>query len=285
MTNKLFSSPKEIIQCSGEMATLPSIYQKVNDAVENPETSFSSIAKIISGDPGLSGRLLQIVNSSFYGLKNQVETITHAITIIGSAQLRDLVLATTILEKFKGFPESTLNMKMFWIHSLACGLAARIIATLRRQPNTEKFYVLGILHDLGRLVMLTAIEKEMKEVFQFAMEEDILLHNAEEEILGFNHSDVGGELINSWELSNSFCVAVTNYHDPSKGKSFEIETAILHFSDILVHAIEVGSSGELRVPPLNGKAWEKIGLPSNTLPGIVSLLEVQIQDSMQMFLR
>ncbi len=285
MTNKLFSCPKEIICSSGDMATLPSIYQKVNDAVENPESSFSSIAKIISGDPGLSGRLLNIVNSSFYGLKNQVETITHAITIIGSAQLRDLVLATTIIEKFKGFPESQINMKMFWIHSLACGLAARIIATLCRQPNTERFYVLGILHDLGRLVMLTAIEKEMNEVFRFSKQEGILLHNAEEEILNFNHSDVGGELIHSWELPNSFRVAVTNYHNPRKGVSFEIETAVLHFSDILVHAMEVGSSGEIHVPPMDGKAWETIGLPSNSLPKIVNLLEIQIVDSMQMFLR
>ena len=116
----MVTHPEDVVGMAGEMATLPVIFVRINEAVENPNSSFSEIAQIISGDSALSARLLKIVNSAFYGFSNKIETISHAITIIGTAQLRDLVLATAVIEKFQGLPSKNINMKSFWLHSISC---------------------------------------------------------------------------------------------------------------------------------------------------------------------
>jgi len=278
------TSPSKLIAEAGPIATLPSIYQQINDAVEDPETSFSRIGKIISQDASLSARLLKIVNSSFYGFPNKVDTITHAITVIGTAQLRDLVLATTVIEKFKGVPEDIIDMKAYWLHSLACGLTARIMATYCRERSTERFYVMGILHDLGRLVMYLNIPEQMREVIEKAKSENILLHKAEHDVLGFDHTEVGAELIRTWKLSNSLLDSVSQCHEPKPNSEFSKEAAILHVSDVVVHAMEFGTSGEKCVPPLDNTAWERVGLSASVLSAIVGVLDDQLTDSIQMFL-
>ena len=277
--------PEDVVGVAGEMATLPIIFTRINEAVENPKSSFSEISQIISGDSSLSARLLKIVNSAFYGFSNKIETITHAITIIGTAQLRDLVLATTVMEKFKGVPSETINMKSFWLHSISCGLAARIIATYRHEQNPERFYVLGVLHDIGRLLMLLNIPDQMREVIKLSVKEHIILHEAEKQIVGFNHAEMGGFLMEAWNLPVTFQNAIAFSHDPSSTPPECVtDTSILHVADLVTHCMEYGSSGEPSVPPLNEEAWEEIGLPSSILPSIVYQLDRHLDETIHMFL-
>lgn len=277
--------PEDVVEMAGEMATLPIIFTRINEAVEDPESSFTEIGQIISGDSSLSARLLKIVNSAFYGFSNKIETITHAITIIGTAQLRDLVLATTVMEKFKGMPSETINMKSFWLHSISCGLAARIIATYRHDRNPERYYVLGVLHDIGRLLMFLNISDQMCEVIETSVNEKIILHEAEKKIIGFNHAEMGGFLMEAWNLPVTFQTAITFSHNPSgTTPEFFTETAILHVADLISHSMEHGSSGERYVPPLDEEAWEKIGLPSSILASIVYQLDKHLDETIHMFL-
>ena len=128
---------RKLVEQSPQISSLPTIFYQINEAVEGPECSFVEIGEIISGDPSLSARLLRIVNSSFFGFPSKIETITHAVTIVGTAQLHDLALATTVVNQFKGVPKDLINMEKFWLHSVATGLAARIIAVYRREPNAD----------------------------------------------------------------------------------------------------------------------------------------------------
>jgi HD-like signal output (HDOD) protein len=119
---------QNLVSQSPQISSLPTIFYQINEAVEDPECSFVEIGEIISSDPSLSARLLRIVNSSYFGFPNKIETITHAVTIVGMAQLRDLALATTVVNQFKGIPKNLINMENFWLHSVATGLTAKIIA-------------------------------------------------------------------------------------------------------------------------------------------------------------
>ena len=139
---------QKLVDQSPQISSLPTIFYQINEAVEDPESSFVEIGEIISGDPSLSARLLRIVNSSFFGFPNKIETITHAVTIVGMAQLRDLALATTVVNQFKGIPKNLIDMEKFWLHSVATGLAAKVIAIYRRETNADRYYLMGMLHDL-----------------------------------------------------------------------------------------------------------------------------------------
>lgn len=278
------TSPEEIINQSKQLASLPTIYHQISDAVEDPECSFSKIGHIISGDPSLSGRLLKIVNSSFYGFQNKIETITHAITIIGTAQLRDLALATTVIEQFNGVSQKEIDMKKFWEHSIACGLTARILATYCHERNIERYYVLGILHDLGRLIMLINIPEQMNEAMNMAREEKIMLYEAEKKLLGFDHADMGCALISAWNLSDIFRQAVSESHGSYKNGKPCKDASVLHVADMMIHALQLGTSGESHVPPLDVKAWEALGLAPSILATVINLLDNQLADAQQMFL-
>ncbi|PIQ95451.1 MAG: phosphohydrolase [Nitrospinae bacterium CG11_big_fil_rev_8_21_14_0_20_56_8] len=275
--------PEALVNESVQIASLPSIFYEIDSAVEDPESSFSEIAQIISRDVALSARLLKIVNSSFFGFSSRIETITHAITIVGLAQLRDLVLATTVVSQFRGVPQEVVNMERFWSHSIACGLAARIIAIYRREPNAERYYVKGILHDVGRLILFLNLPDKMKEAFSLYENDGGLLYEAERKVLGFDHSEVGGALIQTWNLPPTLQETVRYHHNPSKAPQDPTSASIIHLADIIAHAMQLGTSGERWVPPLDAKVWGKINLPSHLIGSIVDQVDRQFVEASQMF--
>ncbi len=274
---------QKLLQGNFDISSLPNIFYKVNAAVENPETSFAEIGQIISGDTSLSARILKIVNSSFYGFSSRIETITHAVTIVGMMQLRDLVLATTIVGQFRGIPKKVLDMEGFWLHSISTGLAARIIAIYRKEPNPERYYVMGLLHDIGRLLLLLNAPDEMKLALDHYRKGG-LLYEAETEVLGLDHSKVAGALLEKWDLPDRLVNAINFHHDPSNAKTNPLDASIIHVADIISHSMELGGSGENYVPPLDPAAWDQLELPSSILSSVHSQVDRQSTDAIKMFL-
>jgi HD-like signal output (HDOD) protein len=115
----------------------PIVYHKLQRTLKKPESSFEDFANIINTDPKITARLLNLVNSSFYGFSKKIESVHHAISIIGLKQLIELILSTEIINKFKGISVELIDAEAFWIHSVACGLAARAIA-VKKGSQTEK---------------------------------------------------------------------------------------------------------------------------------------------------
>lgn len=274
---------RKLVEQSPQISSLPTVFYRINQAVEDPECSFLEIGEIISGDPSLSARLLRIVNSSFFGFPSKIETITHAVTIVGMAQLHDLALATTVVNQFKGIPKDLINMEKFWLHSVATGLAARIIAIYRREPNADRFYLMGMLHDLGRLVLFLNLPDQMQKVMS-VYNENGLLHEIENEVLEVDHAGVGGMLLEIWKLPEMLQETVTYHHSPNQSPRYPVAASIVHVADIISHGMELGTCGERYVPPLNAKAWEVIDLPINLIPTIVEQVDRQAKEAVEMFL-
>jgi len=136
------SHPQDLIGEEDEIVfSLPKIYFELREALNDSDKTFQDLGDIISFDPALSARLLKIVNSPFYGFPSKIDTISHAISIIGRDQLTDLALATLVIYQFRGIPNSLFNMEKFWRHSIACGVTARSIAEFRSEKNAERFYL------------------------------------------------------------------------------------------------------------------------------------------------
>lgn len=276
---------RAIVESANQLYTLPTVYYQVDAAIGDPLATATRIGRIISEDAGLSARLLRVVNSAFFGLPSRIDTISRAVTIIGTHQLRDLILATSVIELFRGIPDDVVNMESFWRHSVACGVAARIIATYMREANVERFFVGGLLHDIGSLVLYSQIPQEESEVLACAGTNDSLLHITEREILGFDHAEIGGLLLNNWRLPASLCDMAKFHHSPSGSTQYPIETAVIHVADIVSHCLELGSNGEKFVPPLDTNAWERLGLSEGALSSVFGLLEKQYHDAVNQILR
>ncbi len=277
------NSPEDFIKGSVRLSALPEIYFKINDVINDPESSFGDVSEIISNDVSLSVRLLKIVNSSFYNFPSEIDTISHSISIVGTQQLRDLALATMVLTAFKGIPEDHVDMKSFWRHSVACGVSAWGIAVNCRAENPERYYLTGMLHDVGRLIILENHPEKAREIMERCQLEKKLAFEVEREILGFDHGAIGAALLTSWKLPSTLGDVVKNHHDPLNDTQYPLETAILNLADIFAKSMELGFSGDPLVPPLLPKSWDKIGMDVNSLPMLWEQIESQYNETMEIF--
>lgn len=274
---------EELINSTAGLASLPSVFHRIDAAVENPYSTLDQIATIIMEDPGLAARLLKIANSSFYSFPQPVETITRALTVVGTGQLRDLVMATSAISQFQGVSPDLISTTDFWRHSIACGLAARVIATYRREANVESFYVAGLLHDVGRLVLFLNRPRPSAVLLQHCRNQGTLLYLAEHAAVGFDHASVGGALLAKWKLPERLLVPVRYHHQPAGAQSFAVETAIVHVADIVAHSMRLGASGEMFIPPLDPWAWERVGLSPGLIPTIAKQIDKQYGEAVRLF--
>jgi HD-like signal output (HDOD) protein len=172
-------------------------------------------------------------------------------------------------------------MKSFWKHSLACGISARIIAGYKSIQNTERLFVAGLLHDIGRLILYSNTPLHAKNALLSAKYNDTLLHKAENEVMGFDHSKIGGLLLKKWRLPISLENSVKHHHSPYRSKD-PLEPAIIHMADIMTNALGIGSSGERFVPSLSPEAWECIDLSPNILSSTIRQTDRQIEEIIQL---
>lgn len=267
--------PHALVKGLTKVASLPSIFSKVEEALANPKSSNKLLADILSEDTALSARLLRLANSAFYNFPGKVDTITQAIIVIGTHQLRDVVLASCVVSAFKDIPDDIVNMDSFWRHSIACGVTCRILATLRRDPNIETAFLSGLLHDIGSLVLYKMKPEEMGILLSHYQESKQLLFKLEREHFGFDHALLGGLLLKEWELPERHQETTTYHHSPGQSKIYPLETAMVHISDIIANAVIDGSSGERIIPPLNPTTWEKLGLNDSSASFIINELNNQ----------
>ena len=264
------------------LPTLPDIFFKINSAIMNPSSSAYDIASVIGKDAGLTARLLKMANSAFYGFPSQIDSIQRAVTIIGAKQLTTLSYAMNIIDVFMNIPEDILDMGSFWRHSVACGICSRILAGYKNIQNTERLFVAGLLHDIGRLLLYQYASDDMGRLVVQARSDGALLHKLEYENLKVDHTTVGACLVKKWKLPAMLEDIVHFHHTPRKSIN-GIETTIVHIADVMTNAMGVGSSGEALVPPLDLQAWEMLGLSEHALPATIQQMDQQMTDVFNIF--
>lgn len=243
------------------LPTLPSMLQNINRLMLNPRTSAKEVAQIISSDPAIASKVLRVVNSSFYGFPNRISTITHAIVILGFNTVKSIVLSSTIFDIFKKTgQDETFNRTDFWKHSLGVGAASRAIGRIVGYSALEEIFIAGLLHDVGKIVLDQFLHDKFAEILQKAEREKILVREAEEQLLGVNHAEIGAWLFEKWNLSKGLVEAVRHHHNPALAGEHQRLAAIVHLGDIVVRSLRFGSGGDGKVPPISETAWNSLGM-------------------------
>jgi HD-like signal output (HDOD) protein len=274
--------PESLLKGVVELSSLPFIYIKINEAVNNPRSSTQDISNIISNDPGLSTRLLKLVNSAFYRFSSKIETVSRALLLVGTQQIRDLALATSVVNLFKGIPDSFVSMESLWKHSVACGLAAKKLAITRQsESSAERFFAAGIIHDIGRLVIYKKIPETAHDMISRCKTERKPLCLVEKEVIGFDHAELGHTLAQSWNLPPSLNEAIAYHHAPWLAKKHPVEACVIHIADYLAYEMRLGDSGEQYMPPLDEKVWKVTGIPASVMPSLSKEVRSEIEDVVQ----
>lgn len=258
------------------IASPPLVYDRLVQVINHPRSGSADIARVIGEDQGLTGRLLKVVNSAFFGFPRPVESVAQAVTVVGTSQIRDLALATSVMSMFRGLPPDLVDVESFWYHSLACGVTARAIAAHRREDNVERFFVAGLLHDIGHLITYMQAGEEARRALELAQSTGRPLTECEREVIGCDHAHVGRVLLEKWNFPGAFREAVDFHHTPRLASRYPAETAAVHVAELTAHAMRWGRSGELRVPPFDPSAWATLALDPELFPLIIDEAERQL---------
>jgi HD-like signal output (HDOD) protein len=269
----------ELISDIEGLVSLPQIAARVTQLVEDPKSSASDLGDVISQDPALTLRILQLANSPLYGMRHEVDTISRAVTILGTLQIRDMVLATSAVHSFDGIPNDLVRMEDFWRHSLFCALAARHIASSMPGGREESSFIAGLLHNVGKLVIYHRLPEAAVQTLVMILDGEVPeRYQAERKILGFDHAQVGGALLKKWGLPEHLIEASAYHHEPEKALNHPREAALIHVANTVATMAQLDTSDLADVPPFNRQSLALLGLSEADLPGIIEVVQREILD-------
>jgi putative nucleotidyltransferase with HDIG domain len=260
------SELKKIIMDTKTLPTLPGVIIKLNALSEDSRSTIQEMAQVVSSDQVLSARILRLANSPSYGF-NRVSTISNAMILLGVNVVKSLALSSTFLEIME---KDSIGL---WEHSLGVAAAANLIARKLSLPECEEISTAALLHDIGRVVIGLKCGDEYRQISRMVDEQDIFMSEAELEVLGTDHAEVGGWLASSWFLPDKLSEPIAYHHNIKLAANHRIKASVVQVADVLVKASGFGDSGDRFVPPLQQEAWDLLGLTEQLLAEIVAELE------------
>jgi HD-like signal output (HDOD) protein len=275
-------SKSDIAANNINLASFPDVYRRIVDVLEDPKSSATRLAEAVSRDSGLTGKLLKLVNSSAYGFNAPVDSITKAITLIGFRELGTLAVGIVILKAFRKIPCKIIDMKSFWMHSLGCGIISKIIARKDFNSEEEQFFIAGLLHDIGRLILLKDYPELMTRAIIISRRQKIPLYAAEQRVFGFDHTEILELLLPEWNFPSSLQQIMSYHHNPEASRNPN-RAAVVHAADAMTNAFEIGSSAEYYVPPVSTDLWRMLGLSEGTIESIINQSDRQLNENVQVF--
>jgi len=224
-----------------QLESLPcisSLYAQLMEEINSDDASINKIGEIISRDVGMSVKILQLVNSAFFGVPQRVSSIGQAVTLLGLDIIRALVLSIKIFSQFDQIKLASFSLSALWEHSLTVGHWAKLISRAENLSPilTDYAMIAGMLHDVGKLVLAAKMPQEYQSVLTRASEKNLALHRAEKELLGVTHAEVGAYLLGLWGFSHAIIEAVSLHHRPTEAaeKGFTALTAV-YAANVLSH--------------------------------------------------
>ncbi len=223
------------------LPSIPKVVFEVTKLLSDPKTTTSKLTELISKDQGLTSRILAVANSPLYGIKRKVSSLEFAILVLGFGDIRDIVTAISLADSIKAAPSKYFDPYEFWVHSMVVGTAAKGISTNLGFDFGSEAFVAGILHDMGILVIYKFLNSEFNQIVELSNNEKVNITEAERNILGITHQEIGKFLAVKWDLPKILCEALNYHHSPlavAENKDF---VSIIHLVDYMTHKLNIGS--------------------------------------------
>ncbi len=255
------------------LASPPEIFLKISQIIEDPSKTVQDAERVIEHDPGLAARLLRLVNSAFYGFPRRIVSISHAVSLIGLNELRDLVLATVVVERFSKLSNPLMSMREFWQVSVRGALLTRELS--KAFAGMEATFVCGLLHEIGRLVIYARIPELARAALLLATAENLEERVAERRIYGFDHYQLGAELLRRWQLPEVIVTTLRHHGRPGEAGGFSRETALVTLA--LLVSIEDLSAVQASQRPDLGELMDFLHLPTELLAEAMETADRQFE--------
>jgi len=247
---------KQLIGNIRNLPTPPIVFEQIQKVINEPETSVGDVGAILSEDPAMSVKVLKLTNSAFYGLQREVDSVKHAVMIIGLEAVKNLVLSASVLNMFKADQANKDYHETFWRHSLSTAFASRIIAKRFQSGkvfNPDPAFSVGLLHDIGKMVACCFLPKEFKAI-QDKMQSnpEMAETDIENSILGFDHGKIGKELTVQWKLPVRMADGIGFHHNPTEPNDSEDFAYLLSLANYIAHVSTIDENQKNEIKPAEG---------------------------------
>jgi putative nucleotidyltransferase with HDIG domain len=272
------TSLDEIAAHVGDLPALPDVALEALRVIEDPEVTARQLQYVILKDPALTARILKIVNSAMYCLRSEVSTVSHAITILGLKTVRSIIMAASVQQAFQKYAPRTsgLATQLLWQHSWGAAIAAKAIAVCVGYSNPEEASTSGLLHDIGKLGIMSNRPREYDEIISAVYGGDSAFYQAEHERFGFTHSDVGALLALKWRFPPQLAEAIQYHHDFEGAADFKKLAAITNLANLFMVSLQIGFKTTRSVDFDSEPASKLLSLSPETLEKLTSEVEIMV---------
>ena len=208
--------------------SLPDVYLRIRETIDDPGAGLADIAGIISLDPALSARFLRIANSAMFGLRNDITSVTHAVNLIGARLIHDIVLATSIAELFDGMSDCHMDVARFWQDSVKLAVTSKATVLTLDLPGSETLFMHGLLADIGHMVIYQKLPGLAQQAFERAANNCRPVHLVEREMFGIDHAEVGGALADLWQLPPELADCIRYQYRPEADAVLAQDIAVVN---------------------------------------------------------
>lgn len=257
-----------IVNKVDDIKVLPTIINQIILLTDDPNSTIQDIEKVILKDQVLTTKILRLANSAYYGYARKITTISQATVLLGFQAIKGIALASIVksymTNELKGY---SLEKDELWIQSQTCAIISRFIAKKIKYPTPEEAYIAGLLRDIGKTILNQHMEKEYQEVLSKVNENNISFLDAEKEILGFSHGEIGAKVGEKWNLPKDLVEAIGSHHTPELAIENPLLVSIVHIADAITMMMGIGLG-------LDGLAYNLSPIAIKAL----ELDEIQLQD-------
>jgi putative nucleotidyltransferase with HDIG domain len=228
------ANPEIILEQLRDLPSLPEIYIRVSGLLNDEESTAQKIGDTVQSDPSLTSKILKVVNSAYYGLSQPVTSISQTVALLGRERLGSILLGTVV----EGLFSDMINFSLddFWKHSIRTAIISRHLAMQNNYiKDSEALFTAGLLHDIGRLVIAKTSALQLFSVESLIRKEGKDALQAEMEVFGFSHADVGAVLLEAWELPELLVQCAKNHHQTDHQGSLSDATCIVYLANQLSH--------------------------------------------------
>ncbi|MFZ1983286.1 MAG: HDOD domain-containing protein [Desulfatitalea sp.] len=231
------------LQSTTKLPTLPAIALEVNRLLLDCEAPMEPLVALLQKDQALTMKILRLVNSSFYGFKNKIQGLGHAVTLLGYNTIRNAVVAVSVMDtlalknELKGF-----EIDSFWTHSVRVAVASRYLALKTRLAPAEDAFTSGLLHDIGKVVLAIFCPQELVGILETARDDGLIFYAAERKLDSWPHSQIGAFLAQRWMLPDTLVQPIGHHHGGTDHGVQDPLSSVVAIGNSLVHMMS-GEAG------------------------------------------
>ncbi|MCP4493777.1 MAG: HDOD domain-containing protein [Gammaproteobacteria bacterium] len=229
-------SLQKLLEQKDALPSLPEIYTQASDQLEDTNSSIDEIGETIANDPAISYKILVMVNSAFFGLPNKISSIEQAITLLGRERVKQVLIGALLGDIFKGLDSKSFSLKDFWQHSIRTAIIARFLANDSDYvDDPDIIFTSGLLHDVGRLILAVQMPEVLPEIMLHAHDTGLSIVQAELDIIGISHAEIGGALMLKWDFPDLIWVCVSNHHHSDYTGAFYYSAHLVYLANQLAY--------------------------------------------------